>query len=266
VTPKSVLINFNSGSIYTDCDVYTGTTSTNITGSTYCTNMGTGQSCSLTGISASLLEIYVKLSCSGCCENTYRINLDDCCDSSDECCGAPPTSTPTVTPTKTVTPTVTPTITLTPTVTPTTSPTPTGTPAGTPAVTPSGTPAVTPTSTPGGTPAVTQSVTPTATPAVTQSVTPTPTSTNPCSCYDVENTTPPGGNPNGTDSIRFTYNDCSGDSQTWVLSTGQQGCICTLPIYYGSISVAWADSSVPPPSLGTNYTIVPMTGSGGCIP
>jgi hypothetical protein len=73
-----------------------------------------------------------------------------------------------------------------------------------------------------------------------------------------------GGNPNGTESIRFLYNDCNGEIQEFVLGVGQQGCICTIPIYYGSISVSWADTSIPGPSLGTNYTIVPMTGMGGC--
>jgi len=39
VTPKGVKITFNSGSIYTNCSVYTGLTSTTLTGSTYCTSM-----------------------------------------------------------------------------------------------------------------------------------------------------------------------------------------------------------------------------------
>lgn len=244
VTLKNVLINFNSGSSYTNCDVYTGTTSNNVTGTTYCTNMSTGQSCNLTGLTATLLEIYIKISCEGCCENIYRVNLDDCCDSSDNCCG-----TPSPTPTSTVTPTPSTSVGAPPSPTPSITPTASVTPSVTitPSITTSRTPSVTPTS------------------SVTPSLTPSITPTNPCSCYDVENTTSPGGNPNGTESIRFTYNDCNGDLQTFVLTPGQQGCICTLPIYYGSISVAWADASIPPPSLGTNYTIVPMTGSGGCL-
>ena len=131
-------------------------------------------------------------------------------------------------------------------------------------VSPSPTPTNTPTPTPTRTLTPTITPTRTVTPTRTLTPTPTPTPTDPCSCYDVENVTTAGGNPNGTESIRFTYYDCNGDLQTFVLGIGQQGCICTLPIYYGSISIVWADNSTPGPSLGTNYTIVPMTGMGGC--
>ena len=155
-TPKGVLINIASNSIYSNCTVYTGLTDSTVTGSTYCVGLPSGSTCNLTGIDPTLLEIYVKLDCEGCCQNIYRVNLD-------ACCGAPPinpsptptktpTKTPTVTPTKTptptktVTPTITPTKTITPTITPTRTVTPTITPTKTvtPTITP--TPTVTPSS------------------------------------------------------------------------------------------------------------------------
>jgi hypothetical protein len=189
---------------------------------------------------------------------------DTICFDTEVVCDVSPSPTPTNTPTPTLTRTVTPTPTLTRTVTPTPTLTKTVTPNPTltrtllPTRTP--TPTVTPTKTLTPTLTPTRTLTPTITP--TRTLTPTPT--DPCSCYDVENITEEGGNPNGTESIRFTYYDCNGDLQTFVLVIGQKGCICTLPIYYGSISVVWADNSTPTPSLGTNYTIVPMTGMGGC--
>jgi hypothetical protein len=108
ITPKGTLIYFNSGSIYTNCDVYTGLTSTSVTGITTCTGMTTGNVCDLQGIDANLMEIYVRLDCEGCCDKTYRINLDECLCYS----GATPT------PTSSITPTTTPSITLTPSLTP----------------------------------------------------------------------------------------------------------------------------------------------------
>jgi len=189
---------------------------------------------------------------------------DTICFDTEVVCDVSPSPTPTNTPTPTLTRTVTPTPTLTRTVTPTPTLTKTVTPNPTltrtllPTRTP--TPTVTPTKTLTPTLTPTRTLTPTITP--TRTLTPTPT--DPCSCYDVENITEEGGNPNGTESIRFTYYDCNGDLQTFVLVIGQKGCICTLPIYYGSISVVWVDNSTPTPSLGTNYTIVPMTGMGGC--
>jgi hypothetical protein len=84
VTPKGVKISFDSQSPYTDCDIYTGLTSSTVTGTTYCNGMSSGDICDLTGITATLMEIYVKIDCKGCCEQTYRINLDDCCDLSSD--------------------------------------------------------------------------------------------------------------------------------------------------------------------------------------
>lgn len=105
VTPKGVLINLNSGSDYTNCTVYTGLTDSTVTGTTDCVNV-TGTTCSLTGLSATLMEVYVKIDCEGCCSNTFRVNLDECCGYVD----TTPTPTITITPTysQTVTPTLTP--------------------------------------------------------------------------------------------------------------------------------------------------------------
>jgi len=188
---------------------------------------------------------------------TYPCYDTICFDTEVVCNVSPsptPTNTPTPTLTKTVTPTPTPTKTLAPTrtLTPTPTKTPGGSPTSTPTLTPTRT--LTPTITP------TRTVTPTR----TLTPTPTPTPTDPCSCYDVENVTTAGGNPNGTESIKFQYYDCSNILQVFTLGVGQQGCICTLPNYYSFISIVWADNSTPGPSLGTNYTIVPMTGMGGC--
>jgi hypothetical protein len=121
ITPKGTLIYFNSGSIYTNCDIYTGLTSTSVTGITTCTGMTTGDVCDLQGIDANLMEIYVRLDCEGCCDKTYRINLDECL-----CQSPSPTPTPTLTPTLTPTPSITPS--LTPSVTPTITPSPTPSP------------------------------------------------------------------------------------------------------------------------------------------
>ena len=128
ITPKGTLIYFNSGSIYTNCNVYTGLTSSNVTGTTICTGMTTGDVCDLQGIDPTLMEIYVRLDCEGCCDKIYRVNLDEClCDTG-------------LTPTQSVTPSVTPSI--TPSVTPSI------TPSVTSAITPSLTPSITPTPTP----------------------------------------------------------------------------------------------------------------------
>ncbi len=99
VTPKGVLISFNSGSDYTNCSVYTGTSSTVITGATSFTTV-TGGTVNITGITPTLMEIYVKIVCIGCCEQVFRVNLD-------ECCGYVPSTTLTPTPTSTTTPTST---------------------------------------------------------------------------------------------------------------------------------------------------------------
>jgi hypothetical protein len=130
-----------------------------------------GEFCDLTGIDATLLEIYVKIDCEGCCEQTFRVNLDDCCDNTQ----SSPTPTPSITPTSTpsssigTSPSVTPTVTLS--ITPTSSVTPSVTPSVTLSVTPSVTNSVTP--------SITPSVTLSVTPSVTNSVTPTPSSTPP---------------------------------------------------------------------------------------
>jgi len=112
ITPKGTLIYFNSGSIYTNCDVYTGLTSTSVTGITSCTGMTTGNVCDLQGIDANLMEIYIRLDCDGCCDKTYKVNLDECLCYS----GVTPTPTSSITPS--ITPTTTPSITLTPSLTP----------------------------------------------------------------------------------------------------------------------------------------------------
>lgn len=85
VTPKGVLINITSNSIYSNCTVYTGLTESTVTGSTYCVSLPSGSTCNLTDIDPNLLEIYVKLDCEGCCQNIYRVNLDDCCGSPIPC-------------------------------------------------------------------------------------------------------------------------------------------------------------------------------------
>jgi hypothetical protein len=179
VTPKGVIINITSNSIYSDCTVYTGLTESTVTGSTYCVSLPSGSTCNLTGINPNLLEIYVKLDCVGCCQNIYRVNLDDCC-------GLPiaptPTNTitPTITPTNTITPTITPTNTITPTITPTNTITPTITPTNTitPTITPTNT--ITPTITPTRTITPTNTITPVVpSPTPTTSPTPTPFS---CAC------------------------------------------------------------------------------------
>jgi hypothetical protein len=79
ITPKGVKISFNSQSSHTNCDVYTGLTSVAVTGITYCVGMVNGDTCNLIGIDATLMEMYVKIDCDGCCQQTYKINLDDCC-------------------------------------------------------------------------------------------------------------------------------------------------------------------------------------------
>jgi len=150
VTPKGIKISFNSGSNYTNCTVYTGITSTNITGVTSCTGMTTGDICEITGITATLLEMYVRIDCEGCCEQVFRVNLDECCDY------ITPSPTPSITTSVTPTPSITTSVTSTPTPTPT----------------PSITTSVTSTPTPTPTPSITTSVTSTPTP------TPTPTPTN----------------------------------------------------------------------------------------
>lgn len=101
VTPKGVLINLNSGSDYTNCSVFTGTSENSITGTTSFTSV-TGGTINITGIDPTLMEIFVKMVCIGCCEQIFRVNLDDCCN-------YVPVSTNTPTPTLTSTPTNTPT-------------------------------------------------------------------------------------------------------------------------------------------------------------
>ena len=107
VTPKGVLINLNSGSDYTNCTVYTGLTDSTVTGTTNCINV-TGTTCSLTGLSATLMEVYVKIDCEGCCSNTFRVNLDECCGYEEVLTPTPtPTYSQTITPTYSQTPTPT---------------------------------------------------------------------------------------------------------------------------------------------------------------
>lgn len=137
-TPKGVIVNLNSGSDYTNCTVYTGITESTVTGVTECINV-TGSTCNLTELDPTLMEIYVRIVCEGCCDQTFWLNLD-------ECCGELPT-------------------------------TPTPTPTGTPTVTPTNTPTGSPTSTPSGTPTPTSTSTPTASPTITPTTTNTPTTT-----------------------------------------------------------------------------------------
>jgi hypothetical protein len=107
VTPKGVLINLNSGSDYTNCTVYTGLTDSTVTGTTNCINV-TGTTCSLTGLSATLMEVFVKIDCEGCCSNTFRVNLDECCGYEEVLTPTPtPTYSQTITPTYSQTPTPT---------------------------------------------------------------------------------------------------------------------------------------------------------------
>jgi hypothetical protein len=77
-TPKSVKIDFISGSEFTNCTVYTGLTSINITGTTICVNMEDGDTCNLDNISPEIMEIYVKIVCDGCCEKVYHVITDTC--------------------------------------------------------------------------------------------------------------------------------------------------------------------------------------------
>jgi len=184
VTPKGVSISFNSGSIHTNCDVYTGLTPTSVTGLTSCTGMTYGNVCSLDGLDANLLEVYVKTVCEGCCEQIFRINLDECCNPLEECCVDEPTPTPT----PTLTPTKTPTN--TPTNTPTTTATPTSTLIATPTTTTTNTP--------------TNTVTKTVTPTPTLTKTPTPTSTPPCGNDNILTTLNTGG---GISSVYDSSND-----------------------------------------------------------
>ena len=102
VTPKGVLINLNSGLDYTNCSVFTGTSENSITGTTSFTSI-TGGTIDMTGIDPTLMEIFVKMVCIGCCEQTFRVNLDDCCNYTPL-----PQTTYTPTPTLTATPTVSP--------------------------------------------------------------------------------------------------------------------------------------------------------------
>jgi hypothetical protein len=107
VTPKGVIINLNSGSDYTNCTVYTGLTDSVITGTTNCVNV-TGTTCSLTGLSATLMEVFVKIDCEGCCSNIFRVNLDECCGYEEVLTPTPtPTYSQTITPTYSQTPTPT---------------------------------------------------------------------------------------------------------------------------------------------------------------
>lgn len=177
VTPKGVLIQLNSGSNYTNCSVLTGLTENTITGVTSFTSI-TGGTIDLTGLSPTLLEVYVKMVCVGCCEQIYKVNLDECCDFTPSTTNTP---TPTVTSTATPTPTIGVTQTATPTVTSTQTVTPTVTSTQTP------TPTVTSTQTPTPTIELTQTTTPTVTSTSTQTTTPTYTPTN----SPTPTTTPP---------------------------------------------------------------------------
>jgi len=192
-TPKGVLIHLNSGSDYTDCAVYTGLTENTITGATAFTSI-TGGSINLSGLTPTLLEVYVKMICIGCCEQVFKVNLDECCDYG---VGATNTPTPTVTATNTETPTATPTN--TPTSGVTLTPTPTVTATNTPTLTE--TPTLTPTNSP--------TLTATNTPTITLTSTPTTT----CICFAMTYTT-----AQLPVDLYVRYSPCSGGTITNLIS------------------------------------------------
>jgi hypothetical protein len=104
------------------------------------------------------------------------------------------------------------------------------------------------------TPTVTPTPTPTVTPTPTPTPTITPTSTPECIDVYVENIT--GGNPYGSDAIRISYTNCSGNFQTTSpIFPGNSVCIFTTNI--NSISGVWADASIPPPINGIDYNPIP---------
>ena len=81
---------------------------------------------------------------------------------------------------------------------------------------------------------------------------PTPTPTTQCIEVYAENIT--SGNPNGNSSIKFSYTNCSGNSQmTNSVNIGKGECVFTNNM--NSISVVWIDNSTPPPVNGVDYKL-----------
>jgi hypothetical protein len=229
VTPKGVKITFNSQSDYTNCTVYTGITSTTATGSTYCIGMGSNDICDLTGITANLMEIYVRIDCEGCCEQTYRINLNECCNSEVSPTPTPsvtstpiPEPTPSVTSTSTPIPEPTPSVTSTPIPEPTPSVTSTSTPipSSTPEITPSPDPtsSVTPSPTSVIEPTDLPTPTPTPTPSSTPEITPSPE----CLCYTYQNNDP--------EPCIIDYFNCDEEPTQIIVNSGQSGDFCAISI------------------------------------
>ena len=145
---KGVTINFTIDSDHSQSNfpqyVYTGLTADNVTGTTICNGI-TASSCTLTGLSDTLTQVYVKINCNGCDDQIFLVSLIEPI--------ATNTPTPTLTAIATNTPTSTPT--QTPTNTTTEGATPTATPTLTLTQTPTNTPTLTLTSTPTNTPTTT---------------------------------------------------------------------------------------------------------------
>jgi hypothetical protein len=186
---KGVTINFTIDSDHSQSNfpqyVYTGLTADNVTGTTICNGITTS-SCTLTGLSDTLTQVYVKINCNGCDDQIFLVSLIE------------PIATNTPTPTLTATPTNTPT--------PTNTQTPTNT--------------TTEGATPTATPTLTLTTTPTNTPTLTLTSTPTPTSTT-VTCVPKEYNITAAGNFYWTDcegNERYDY-FTTGDSPICICSS-----------------------------------------------
>lgn len=186
---KGVTINFTIDSDHSQSNfpqyVYTGLTADNVTGTTICNGI-TASSCTLTGLSDTLTQVYVKINCNGCDDQIFLVSLIE------------PIATNTPTPTLTATPTNTPT--------PTNTQTPTNT--------------TTEGATPTATPTLTLTTTPTNTPTLTLTSTPTPTSTT-VTCVPKEYNITAAGNFYWTDcegNERYDY-FTTGDSPICICSS-----------------------------------------------
>jgi hypothetical protein len=75
---KGVLINFKVDGDHKQADfprtVFSGTTEDNITSPTGCVNI-TGDTCNITGLSDALQEVYIKITCEGCTDKVFRVDL-----------------------------------------------------------------------------------------------------------------------------------------------------------------------------------------------
>lgn len=167
---KGVTINFTIDSDHSQSNfpqyVYTGLTADNVTGTTICNGITTS-SCTLTGLSDTLTQVYVKINCNGCDDQIFLVSLIEPIATNTPT----PTLTAIATNTPTSTPTQTPTNTTTEGATPTATPTPTNTQTPTntttEGATPTATPTLTLTQTPTNTPTLTLTSTPTNTPTTT---------------------------------------------------------------------------------------------------